>query len=139
MSLHPRLLGELLEAELAVARARLGPRIDGIHREGHVIRTPLSAPNGSLVWLTLSGADYDAEPFSVTVTDEYDSIVPAEMWPTGLMHSVHPVLGRPFACVQGCAEFYIHPSHLQDRWDASRTCLRLAELLDHLLRRAGRP
>ena len=60
---------------------------------------------------------------------------PVAAKPAGWSASGTP--GRPFACVQGCAEYYTHTSHFQDRWDASRPRLRLADLLDHLLRRAG--
>ena len=52
---------------------------------------------------------------------------------------VHPVLGRHFVCIRDCAEYYAHPSHLQEQWDTVRNTLRLAELLDHALRKAGRP
>lgn len=136
MSLHPTLLHQLLDAEIAVARQRLGQRVTGIHREGHVVRTPVPAPDGRQVWLSLSGLHYDAEPLSVFVADQ-DGSTAAGLWPPSLLAGVHPVLGRPFACVQGCAEYYTHTSHFQDRWDASRPRLRLADLLDHLLRRAG--
>ena len=84
MTAHPALRAQLLDNELAVARARLGERVTG-------------------------GA------------------------------GLHPVLNRPFACIRGCAEYYCHPSHLQERWDTLRNTLRLADLLDHALRRAGRP
>ena len=50
---------------------------------------------------------------------------------------VHPVTGEPFACVRGTWEYYLHTSHHQERWDAHRPRLRLADLLDHLLRKAG--
>jgi len=55
----------------------------------------------------------------------------------GLAAGVHPVTGEPFACVRGTWEYYLHTSHHQERWDAHRPRLRLADLLDHLLRKAG--
>jgi len=136
VSLHPTLLHQLLDAEVAVARNRLGQRVTGIHRDGYVVRTPVRAPDRRQVWLSLSGLNYDAEPFSVFVADD-EGATSADLWPTGLLAGVHPVTGQPFACVQGCAEYYIHTSHFQDRWDAVRPRIRLADLLDHLLVRAG--
>jgi hypothetical protein len=47
-------------------------------------------------------------------------------------------MGRPFACVQGTFEYHCHPSHLNDRWDTYRSTIRLADLVDHLLRNRGR-
>jgi hypothetical protein len=122
-----------------VARRRLGNRVTGIRRDGATARTPVTAPDGTRVWLCLDGTGFDAEPFAVTITEDDGSAAPAGRWPAGLLSGIHPVLGRPFVCVRGCAEYYSHPSHFQDRWDTVRPALRLAELLDHLLRRAGRP
>jgi hypothetical protein len=139
LSLHPVLLGELLDEELAVAAQRLGDRVAGIRRDGAVVRTPLTAPDGTRVWLSLDGTEFDADPFSVTVTDQDGSATVPNRWPASLLGGEHPVVRRLFVCVRGCAEYYSHPSHFQDRWDIVRPTLRLAELLDHLLRRAGRP
>ena len=42
-----------------------------------------------------------------------------------------------FACVQGTYEYHAHPSHLEDDWARCRNVIRLPDLLDHLLRKAG--
>jgi hypothetical protein len=136
VTLHPALLHELLDAEIAVAMQRLGSRVAGIRRDGHVVQTPVTAPDGRRAWLSLDGRHYDAEPFSVSMVDDGGS-TGSEVWPPALLGGIHPVFRRPFVCVRGCAEYYTHPSHFQDRWDASRNQLRLADLLDHLLRKAG--
>lgn len=135
--LHHRILSDLLDDELETAQARLGARCVGLAHDGRYVRCPLQ-PLGALPrWLRLDGSRYDAEPFRVTVCGEDDTPLAAEQWPAGLMHSVHPVLGVPFSCVQGTWEYHLHPGHHQDRWDAHRSRLRMADLLDHLLRKAG--
>ncbi|WP_328442726.1 hypothetical protein [Amycolatopsis sp. NBC_00438] len=139
MTTHPALLTQLLDDEVEVARSRLGDRATGIERVSSTIRVPLSAPDGSPLLLVLDGSNFDAAPFGVTVTEPDGSPAPLERWPAGLGASMHPVLNRPFVCVRGCAEYYSHPSHLQESWDTVRNTLRLAELLDHLLRRGGKP
>jgi hypothetical protein len=140
MTTHPALRAELLDDELGVVRSRLGERVMGIERIGSVIRLPMAAPDGGLVFLTLDGTGFDAEPFGLTLTELDGTITPLERWPSGLAPALHPVLNRPFACIRGCAEYYdSHPSRLQERWDAVRYTLRLADLLDHALQRAGRP
>jgi hypothetical protein len=136
--LHPTLAAEMLDAELEVARARLGDRVSAITRSGTTIQVLFWSPGGQLVRLELDGARYDAEPFRVAVVDDVGDVVEHGRWPAGLSHSVHPVLGRPFACVQGTFEYHCHPSHLNDRWDTYRSTIRLADLVDHLLRNRGR-
>lgn len=138
MSLHPALLYEMLDAEIEVTQHRLLGKVAGIRRTRHFVQVPLRAANDQQVWLTLSGENYDADPFSVSVVDA-EGPVGAELWPPSLFGGMHPVTGQPFVCVQGCAEYYSHPSHFRDRWDAVRPRLRLPNLLDHLLRRAGVP
>lgn len=137
--MHPVLLARLLDDELDVAQSRLGDRVTGIERIGSVIRLPMTAPNGASVFLTVDGSGFDAEPFGLTVIELDGSVAPPDRWPGGLGAGVHPVLNRPFACIRGCIEYYCHPSHLQERWDVVRNTLRLADLLDHALRKAGRP
>lgn len=139
MTTHSALRAVLLDEELRVARARLGERVVGLERVGSMIRLPMAPPDGGRVFLELDGTGFDAEPFGLAVTEEDGTAAALERWPSGLAHSVHPVLGRPFACIRGCAEYYVHPSHLQEQWDTVRNALRLAELLDHALRKAGRP
>jgi hypothetical protein len=136
--LQPTLAAEMLDAELEVARARLGDRVSAITRSGTTIQVLFWSPGGQPVRLELDGARYDAEPFRVAVVDDGGGVVEHGRWPAGLSHSVHPVLGRPFACVQGTFEYHCHPSHLNDRWDTYRSTIRLADLVDHLLRNRGR-
>ncbi len=88
--------------------------------------------------LRLDGRGYDAEPFRLSVVDGDGVPLPGAVWPPGLHHSQHPVLEVPFACVQGTYEYHTHPGHVADSWDRHRHRLRLAQLLDHLLRRCGR-
>jgi hypothetical protein len=70
------------------------------------------------------------------VVDDDGGVVEHGRRPADLSHSTHPVLGRPFACVRGTFEYHCHPSHLNDRWDSYRPTIHLADLVDHLLRRA---
>jgi hypothetical protein len=136
--LHPTLAAEMLDAEVEVARDRLGDRVSAITRSGTTIQVPYRSPHGQSVRLQLDGAHYDAEPFRVAVVDDGGSVVEHGRWPAGLSHSIHPVLGRPFACVRGTFEYHCHPSHLNDRWDTYRSTIRLVDLVDHLLRKSGR-
>ena len=132
--LHPAVLTELLDDEIAAAKERLGGRAGAIERDG----TNITVVLGDGLALRLDGARYDAEPFRVAVTTTDGEPVPHHMWPPGLSLGVHPVLNRPFACLQGTYEYHSHPSHLADHWATYRNQLRLADLLDHLLRKAGR-
>lgn len=135
--LHPLVLTDLLEDEVAVASERLGHRAAGLRHDGRYVTCPLRPDGQAPTSLALDGRWYDAEPFRVAVCGPDGLALPAAGWPRGLVHSVHPVLGRPFACVRGTYEYHLHPQHYQDRWDAHRSRLRLADLLDHLLRKAG--
>jgi hypothetical protein len=136
--LHPTLAAEMLDAESEVARARLGDRVSAVTRSGTTVQILFRSPDNQPVRLRFDGARYDAEPFRVAVVDDGGSVVEHGRWPAGLSHSIHPVLGRPFACVQGTFEYHCHPSHLNDRWDTYRSTIRLADLVDHLLRKTGR-
>lgn len=138
MTLHTRHLAELLAAEAAVARERLGDRVVGLTVDGTIVRTLVTGSDGSGLWLCLDGAGFDAEPFAVSIRTAEGAIVPVGLWPPTMGAVAHPVTGEPMVCIQGCAEYYTHISHLKERWDAVRPTLRLAELLDHLLRKAGR-
>jgi len=123
--LHSAVLHEMLDDEVAAAEDRLGSRIAVIERHDDLV-------------LVLDGSRYDAEPFRVTVTDAHGHDVPHERWPAGLSLGQHPVLNRPFACIQGTYEYHCHPSHLSDHWAVYRNSLRLPDLIDHLLRKASR-
>ena len=137
MTLHPTVVFELLEDEMLVAQERLGGRISSLNRTGTSVRCTFPHPGGGTVTLRLDGAGYDNEPFRCAVVSSADEVLPLEAWPPGLGHSVHPVLVRPFACVQGTYEYHCLPCHMEDAWDAHRGRIRMVDLLDHLLRRAG--
>jgi len=138
VTLHPAVAEELLEAEIDAARLRLGDRITMITREGTDVFCRVDGTNVGSVTIRLEGREFDAEPFRVAVVDERGVVVPHEGWPGSLSLGPHPLLGRPFACIQGTYEYHAHPTHLADRWDTYRNQIRLPQLLDFLLRKAGR-
>jgi len=131
--LHPQLLAELLDDEVAVA-AGLGDRAESLGHDGRYVRCRVCGRDGSLLWLRM-----DAAGFAVDVCDDAGETVVLERWPAGLAHNIHPVHGRPWVCTRGTAEYHTYPGHHVERWDTYRATLRLPDLLDHLLRRAGRP
>ena len=139
MSLHPVLLTELLEDEAAVARQELGDRISGLEVVVSDVLCHLPDTSVGAATIRLEGQNYDAEPFRVSVIDETGAVATQPRWPGSLFHSVHPGLGRGFVCIRGTYEYHCHPSHLGERWDTYRFSLRLPRLLDHLVRKAGRP
>ena len=132
--LHPELVAELLDSEMTVAQERLGNRICRLWREGALVKCEINDTNIGTAVLQLDGSRYDAEPFGFSVVDGQGNI--ASAWPGNLVHSVHPVLGRPWACVQGTYEYHAWPGHHEDAWDVLRSHLRMGELLDHLIKRA---
>ncbi len=136
--LHPTVLRELLYDDVAVARDRLAGRAQDIVADGHIVYCHFQAPGGGSYCLRLDGRAYDAEPLRLSAVDADGRPLPASGWPPGLYHSEHPVLKVPFACVQGTYEYHTYPGHLVDVWDRYRHGLRLADLLDHLLRKCGR-
>lgn len=131
--LHPSVLVEMLSDEVAAAHDRLGERAATLRRVGTLVTADVGEDR-----LVLDGARYDAEPFRVSVADRSGQPVAHEGWPPGLSHGVHPVFNRPFACIQGTYEYHAHPSHLDDHWARYRAAIRLPDLLDHLLKKAGR-
>lgn len=137
--LHPSLLGELLEDELCVARSRLGKRAEQPQHDNRYVRCRILGSSGQPLWLRLDAAQYDRDPCSVDVCDDSGTTSPHHDWPVGLSYGIHPVHGRPWICARGTAEYFTYPGHHGERWDAYRATLRIADLLDHLLRRAGRP
>jgi len=136
--LHPTLLRELLDDEVAVAVDRLGDRVDQLTHDGRYVSCLLPAPDGSAVWLRLDAACYDGDPVRVDVVDQAGKPVLMTLWPAGLSSGEHPVTKHSFVCMQGVHEYYTHPSHHKERWDGHRATLRIPDILDHLLRRAGR-
>jgi hypothetical protein len=138
VSLHPALLAEMLEEEVAVARLKLGNRISKLEVVGTDVFCHLTGTNVGDTIIRLDGQDYDAEPFKVAVVDETGQIAEQRGWPGNLFGGAHPGLNRPFVCIQGTFEYHCHTSHLNERWDTYRATLRLPHLLEHLVRRAGR-
>jgi hypothetical protein len=128
--LHPAVLAELLDAEVAAAVEQFGRPVTRI---GHTITAPLR----SGTQLRFDAGRYDAEPMAVDVTDADGTPLPPTAWPGTLFHSIHPVHERPFVCIRGTFEYHTHPSHLADRWDLYRGRLQLADLLAHLYDKAG--
>jgi hypothetical protein len=139
VSLHPALLAEMLGDEVMVARSKLGDRITKLEVVGTDVLCHLTETNVGDAIIRLDGRNYDSEPFSVTVIDETGAVTDQSRWPGNLCGGIHPGLGRGFVCIQGTFEYHCHSSHLGDRWDIYRPTLRLPHLLDHLVRRAGRP
>jgi hypothetical protein len=135
VTLDPALLAEMLEEEIAVARAALETRVTRFEILGPYVLCHLPDV-GENVILRLDATNYDAEPCKVAMVDDHgDTLAPAE-WPGKLFHSIHPVLHRGFVCIRGTYEYHCHPSHFEDRWATYRTDLRLPRLLDHLVRKA---
>lgn len=136
MPLHPAVLRDLLDLEVEVARARLGSRAGDLHRADDALVMTLIRPDGSWT-LQLDGYRYDAEPFGVALVDDEGQVLPIDRWIPGLVHSVHPVLQVPWACISGTRGYYCYPGHHHDRWDAARFQLRADSLLDTVLRKVG--
>ena len=124
----------ILEADLIVARERLAYRGVRLDRESHFVELWFPGlPTGTVV--VFDGQNYDAAPLSLFVADKIRNPVDATRWPPGLSHGIHPVTGQPFACLQGLAEYFSHPSHRSDSWDRYRTQIRLVHLVEHILRK----
>jgi hypothetical protein len=126
----------MLDDEIAVAEERLAGRFSAIWREDTLVYV---APNeGAGSWrIRLDGCAYDAEPFRVALVDDHLEPLACADWPPITCPGLHEVLGVPWICVSGVYEFYVHPSHYQESWDAIRNEKRLPDLLAHLLRRCG--
>jgi hypothetical protein len=136
--LHPVVLSELLKLEVDVALERHVGRFGRLEVDGSFVLCWLSTDEPNVSAIRLDGARYDAEPFAVDVVDGHCQPLSANQWPAGLCHGDHPVLQRPFACIQGTYEYHTFPGHTADSWDQHRAKIRLPDLLDHLLRKAGR-
>jgi hypothetical protein len=134
--LHPDVLGDLLDSEVALARQRLGDRAGDLCRDGMSLIMTLKRGDGTWL-LRLDGTWYDAEPFDVALVDSDGEVLPLEQWIPGFAHSVHPVFGVPWTCVSGTRAYYSHESHHTERWDAVRYRLRTDSLVDKLLTKAG--
>jgi len=137
--LHPTLLAELLDDEVSIAAERLGPRAEDLQHDGRFVRCRVTGGTGLRLWLRLDAANYDGEPCRVDVCDNTGGTAEAAAWPPGMAYGTHPVHRRPWVCARGAYEYFTYPGHHTERWDAYRATLRIPDLLDHLLRRAGRP
>jgi uncharacterized protein GlcG (DUF336 family) len=135
--LHADIINDLLNDEVEAARARLDGRFVSLTHSGSFITVVLTNTSVREAIIRLDGSRYDGEPFRVAVVDQEGAIAPQERWPGSLFHSIHPILNRPFACIQGSFEYHCHPSHLADSWEGHRRLLRLPHLLDHVMTKAG--
>ncbi len=133
--LHPSVLADMLDDETDAARRRVGGRVGGIERVGSYVVATIGAGTAP-IHIVLDGSRYDAEPLRVSLISGSGTALPHEQWPAGMSLGIHPILGRAFACIQGTYEYHAHPSHLADHWDTYRHRIRLADLLDHLLRKS---
>jgi hypothetical protein len=136
MTLHPELLGELLDLEVQVARAALGERAGDLHREGNYLLMTLKRDDGQWT-LRLDGTHFDAQPYDLALVDADGAVLPVEEWIPGLALNVHPILNRAWACISGTAAYYCYPGHHSDRWDATRYQQRADSLLAAVLRKVN--
>lgn len=137
--MKPELAEELLEGELEVVRDSIGSSGVTVWLEGTDVFVKFeSGRDGNSGMFRLACGQFDAEPPSVSMVDpEAHSELSMERWTPGVPHSVHPVTGKPFVCLQGTAEYHTHPSHLDDSWDRYRRVFRLKETIHRLLQKAG--
>jgi hypothetical protein len=136
--LHPTMVADLLDHEIAVAGETHGRRARSIERVGTDVIVVLDDPRMGDAVVRFDGARYDAEPLGLSVVLPDGREAPPGQWPGSLFHSVHPTLARPFACIRGCFEYHHFPGHTNDPWDHHRRSIRLVDLLDHALTKAGR-
>jgi len=131
----------LLDAEVRVCRRdeRLGADGIRIWRRGTDVYVAFKEDrDGQPGVFRLRCRDYDAQPPSVAMLDpESMGELPLGGWTPGVPHSVHPITHLPFVCLQGVAEYHIHPSHLSDSWDRYRNRIRIRESAIQLLKKAG--
>jgi hypothetical protein len=131
----------LVDEEIAACEASevLGSSGAKLVRSGtHVFLTVPRGRDGNPATFDLDCSQFDAQPISVDmVTNETHESLPMDQWTPGVPHSLHPVTGRPFVCLQGIAEYHSHPSHVADSWDRYRTTYRLPQLVRRLLEKAG--
>ena len=139
--MQPVFLEQLLEDEVAACAASeiLAPAGAQLTRVGTSLF--LAFPRGrdgnpGLFRLDCSG--FDAQPISVSMVDsDTHEALPMEKWTPGVPHSLHPVTGLPFVCLQGVAEYHSHSSHTADTWDRYRNTYRVPQLVRRLLEKAG--
>ena len=133
---HPTLIGSILDLEIDVAVERLAHRGVRLDRDGTRVYLWLPELNNG-TRIALDGPNYDAEPLGLSVVDLTGTPVTQERWPIGLVHSIHPTIGQPFACLQGLNEYFEHPGHRNESWDQHRGRIRLVDLISHILSRVS--
>lgn len=131
--LHRSVNADLVGGDASVARELHGHRVDFFEVNGPTVVLRFG---GHI--MRLDGRGYDAEPFRLAFISEAGEPLPGSAWPSGLYSGQHPTLGVPWACVQGTFEYHVFPGHAADVWDKHRAQLRLAHLVDHLLRKCRR-
>jgi hypothetical protein len=138
---HRQLCEQLLREEVNFANTRpVRARLAGdVQIEDLAVLVDVTQ-QGRTYRLALSGDNYNAEPLSLSVRDIANgATLGQEGWPPSLSGGIHPVTNAPFCCIRGVAEYYIHPSHLQERWDQHRRALRVDVLVGHILDKMGAP
>ncbi len=137
--MKPELAEELLDGELEVVRDSISSRGVTVWREGTDVFVQFEhGRDGNPGVFRLACGQFDAESPSVSMVDPTaHTELSMEQWTPGVPHSVHPLTGKPFVCLQGTAEYHTHPSHLADSWDRYRRVFRLKETVHRLLQKAG--
>lgn len=132
---------KLLDSELELCAEDPHLKNEGvrIYREGtNVFAAFAAGRDGKPGIFRLGCESFDASPPAVAMVDpETGEELPLTGWTPGVPHSLHPVLGKPFVCIQGTAEYHTHPSHLDDGWDKYRARFRLRQTIRRLLEKAG--
>lgn len=136
--LHRAIATDLLEMEVDVARRRLGDRVTAIDVVDTDVLCTIEGSNVGAVKLRLEGARYDGEPLRLFVVDDEGASVAPSGWPGTLYYGDHPVHRRPWSCTRGTFEYHTFPGHSGEPWDSVRDQIRIPDLLDHLLRKAGK-
>jgi|ERR1700681_1633008 len=135
------LLATVLEAELELCRTDPSLSLPGIAFELHgskILARFSKGRDGKPGVFQLDCSEFDANPPSVAMIDfESWAELTLERWTPGVPHSIHPVTGRPFVCLQGIAEYHTHPSHVADSWDRYRKRFRIPQTVRRLLQKAG--
>lgn len=78
--LHPLVLADLLDDEVAVAAERLGAQAAGLRHDGRHVICPLQQDGHAPRSLRLDGGRYDGEPFQVAVCGPDSLPLPADGW-----------------------------------------------------------
>jgi len=136
VTLHPRVVNELLEAEAESIRLDLADRIEGIHVDGVVVYVKPTAWGGK--FLRLDGSEYDQKPFRVAVVGPDCQVLSVSDWPAQLnARTDHPIVQGPWSCIQGTYEYHTFPGHAAEGWDLIRTRKRMKDLVKHIITKAG--